>query len=39
MNAAVVGATPNAGLAHNNIMPSLCVNYIIALNGLYPQRP
>ena len=39
MNAAVVGPSVNAGLAHDNIMPSLCINYIIAYNGVYPQRP
>jgi len=26
------------GLAHNNIQPSLCVNFIIAWDGEYPQR-
>lgn len=25
--------------AHNNVMPSLGVNYIICYNGLYPERP
>jgi microcystin-dependent protein len=26
------------GLAHNNVMPSLALNYCIALQGIYPQR-
>lgn len=25
-------------LPHSNLMPTLCVNFIIALNGVYPQR-
>jgi microcystin-dependent protein len=24
---------------HNNMMPTLCINFIIALEGYYPQRP
>ncbi len=28
-----------AGLPHENRMPSLAVNYIIALNGIFPSRP
>ena len=38
MSGAVIGASSNAGLAHGNIMPSLCINYIIALTGYYPER-
>jgi microcystin-dependent protein len=31
--------TPSgSGGPHNNLMPYLVVNYIIALNGIYPQR-
>jgi len=26
------------GLAHNNMMPSLAVNYIISLKGIFPSR-
>jgi microcystin-dependent protein len=26
------------GQAHDNMMPSLCLNFIIALNGYYPSR-
>lgn len=25
--------------AHNNVMPSITLNYIICLNGIYPERP
>lgn len=27
-----------AGQAHTNVMPFLCVNFIIALKGIYPSR-
>ncbi|MBI2945796.1 MAG: tail fiber protein [Candidatus Wallbacteria bacterium] len=27
------------GLPHDNVMPFLCVNFIICCNGLYPSRP
>jgi microcystin-dependent protein len=27
------------GLPHNNVAPSLGLNYIIALSGIYPSRP
>ncbi|MGB8601349.1 MAG: hypothetical protein WCD42_04055, partial [Rhizomicrobium sp.] len=37
MNTAVVANTGGGG-AHSNVMPSLGVNYIICLNGIYPQR-
>jgi microcystin-dependent protein len=30
--------TTGGGQPHNNLMPALCVNYIIALYGLYPSR-
>lgn len=30
------GGTPNA--AHTNMMPALCVNFIISLFGIYPSR-
>lgn len=36
------GVEPAGGatsvLPHSNLMPTQCVNFIIALNGLYPQR-
>lgn len=34
----VVVANSGGADAHSNIMPSLGMNYIICLNGLYPQR-
>ncbi|HMN39839.1 MAG TPA: tail fiber protein [Phycisphaerales bacterium] len=35
------GAIASAGSsqAHQNMMPSLCMNYCIALQGIYPSRP
>lgn len=45
------GQAPNAQLSpqaigaiggnqpHNNMPPYLCVNFIIALQGIFPQRP
>lgn len=37
MNASsVTGITGSQ--AHSNLMPALCINYIIALNGYYPQQ-
>ena len=49
-NATYVDTTPNAafdaaahvsaggGQPHTNLMPSLCVHFIIALEGIYPSR-
>jgi microcystin-dependent protein len=37
MNPLVV-ASNNGGLPHNNIMPYLAVNFIIALAGVYPSQ-
>ncbi|MBT9097285.1 phage tail protein [Methylovulum psychrotolerans] len=37
MNAAAIGAT-GGNQAHTNIQPYLCVNFIIALNGIFPSR-
>jgi len=32
--------TPTGGsLPHNNMMPSLVLNYCIALQGIFPARP
>jgi len=31
-------ATAGGGQPHNNLMPSLCVNFIIALQGVFPSR-
>lgn len=40
MNTAAVGmSAANPVQAHSNLMPSQCVNFIIAVSGFYPQRP
>ncbi|HRA03850.1 MAG TPA: tail fiber protein [Arachnia sp.] len=36
--AAAIGASGN-GLPHNNLAPYVVVNYCIALQGIFPQRP
>lgn len=39
MNAAAVGMSAgSAAQPHSNLMPTQCVNFIIALTGFYPQR-
>ncbi|WP_155297477.1 phage tail protein [Deinococcus kurensis] len=41
-SAALVGSTVGAaggGQSHTNMQPSLVLNYIIALQGIYPSRP
>lgn len=37
MSPAACGSAGNSQ-AHSNLMPTLCVSYIIALQGLYPSR-
>jgi len=37
MNASAIANT-GGGQAHNNVQPFLCVNFIIALLGIYPSR-
>jgi microcystin-dependent protein len=32
-------APAGGGLAHNNMQPYLCINFIIALQGIFPPRP
>ena len=42
VSAALVGSTVGAtggSQPHNNMQPSLVLNYIIALVGIYPSRP
>lgn len=34
-----VSDSGQAGLPHSNMMPSFVVNFIICVDGLYPQRP
>lgn len=36
---ALAFSSPSPAQPHSNLMPALCVNFIIALNGLYPTRP
>jgi microcystin-dependent protein len=38
MSPASVGVT-GGGQPHNNLPPYLCVSFIIALQGIFPQRP
>lgn len=38
-DAATVTTAPGGAQPHNNLMPSLAINYIIATLGLYPTRP
>jgi microcystin-dependent protein len=37
MNPAAIGAAGNS-VPHNNMMPYLCLNFCIALQGVYPPR-
>ncbi|MCF6319327.1 MAG: phage tail protein, partial [Proteobacteria bacterium] len=37
MSSASISAT-GGSQAHTNLMPSLCVHFIIALFGIYPSR-
>lgn len=39
MAPAAVGSSGGSGSSHDNMMPSLGLNYIIALNGYFPPRP
>lgn len=36
MNPAMVSPAGGGGLPHNNMMPTTCINFIIALSGIYP---
>jgi microcystin-dependent protein len=39
LNPATIVASGNVSASpHNNMMPSLCVNYIICANGIFPPR-
>jgi microcystin-dependent protein len=38
-NAGVVTDAPGGSQPHQNLMPYLAINYIIAVSGTYPQRP
>lgn len=37
-SSAIEPTTTGDGEAHNNVMPFLCVNFIVALVGIYPSR-
>ena len=37
-SASIVGANTGGGQSHNNMQPTLCTNYIIALVGIFPPR-
>ena len=37
LNPAAVGAS-GGSQPHNNVQPFLCINFIIALEGIYPTR-
>jgi len=36
MSPAMIGPSGGGGLPHNNMMPTTCINFIIALSGIYP---
>jgi microcystin-dependent protein len=38
MDAAAVAPSAGSGQPHNNVMPFLCVHFIVALFGIYPSR-
>ncbi len=38
MNPTAISGIPNSGQAHPNLQPYLCVNFIIALYGIFPSR-
>lgn len=37
MSASAIGSTSGRGLAHNNVMPFLCINFIVSLTGFFPS--
>jgi microcystin-dependent protein len=38
LNNQTIGQSPGNASPHDNLMPFLCVNFIIALFGIYPSR-
>jgi microcystin-dependent protein len=38
MSSAAVGPGPGGNQPHDNVMPFLCASFIIALQGIFPQR-
>jgi microcystin-dependent protein len=39
MDPGAVSQAPGGGVPHNNLMPYQVITYIIALEGIFPQRP
>lgn len=39
VNSETSGLSAGGGLSHNNIQPTLFINFCIALQGIFPQRP
>ena len=38
MSVAAIGDAPGSGQSHDNMMPTQCVSFIIALQGIFPSR-
>ena len=38
MNSQAIADDAGGGQAHKNVMPYICINFIIALQGIYPSR-
>lgn len=38
MNSQAVGDAPGGGGTHPNVMPFLCINFIVSLTGIFPSR-
>jgi microcystin-dependent protein len=38
LNPAVVGPYPGGSQPHENMMPFLAMNYIVAMSGVFPSR-
>lgn len=38
ITAAVLKNSTGSGVPHNNLQPYLCINYVIALSGIFPAR-
>jgi microcystin-dependent protein len=38
LDPAVIRPAPGAGQAHENMMPHLAINFVIALTGAFPSR-
>jgi microcystin-dependent protein len=38
MNSQAIVDDAGGGQAHKNVMPFICINFIIALQGVFPSR-